>query len=137
VASNGGYFYKGKNMNFGKAIRIARSIADISQGELAEKSSIDRSYLSLIEGEKRMPTMETLQSISKALKIPFHVLALMATESGDNSKIDEGQVRTLGEELARLLLEGPSGNEQPNIEANHRKPRRPGAAPRNKKRRAA
>lgn len=92
-------------MNFGRAVRIARSIAGMSQEELAAGSSIDRSYLSLIESGRRKPTVETLKQISDALKIPFHLLSLLATEHEDANRIDSGQVQRLALELTRLLLE--------------------------------
>ncbi len=93
-------------MNFGKAIRIARSIADVSQGELAARTSLDRSYLSLIESEKRNPSTETLQVISTALGMPFHLMALLATEQNDTKGVSEAQVNLLATELTRLLMEG-------------------------------
>ncbi|MGO9336828.1 MAG: helix-turn-helix domain-containing protein [Terracidiphilus sp.] len=124
-------------MNFGKAIRIVRSIADVSQGELAAKSSLDRSYLSLIESEKRKPTVETLQRISSALNIPFHLLTLLATEREDAKHINEGQVQGLATELTRLLLKGEKDNERASHKANSGKSERSGASSRNKKKRAA
>lgn len=93
-------------MNYGKAIRIARSIADLSQARLAELSGIDRSYLSLIEGG-RMPSMETLTQISTALKLPFHLLTLLATEKGDATSIGHDHLQKLALELTHLLLEPP------------------------------
>lgn len=94
-------------MNYAKAIRIARSIADVTQRELAERSGLDRSYLSLIEGEKRQPTVETLQSISDALRMPFHLLTLLATEKRDVKHINDEQVSNLAKQLTHLLLEKP------------------------------
>lgn len=122
-------------MNYGKAIRIARSIADISQGELAERSGLDRSYLSLIESEKRKPTIETLQNVSKALEIPFHLLTLLATEKEDTKRINEEQVLGLAKQLTHLLLETP--NDTSSDEAAGRKPPRSGTSHRSKKSRAA
>lgn len=124
-------------MNFGKAIRIARSIADVSQGELAAKSALDRSYLSLIESEKRKPTVETLENISNALNIPFHLLTLLATERDDAKHINEGQVQGLAIELTRLLLEGTKDDGRISHQADSGKSERSGASSRNKKRRVA
>ena len=90
-------------MNYAKAIRIARSIVGISQARLAALSGVDRSYLSLIEGEKRKPTMETLQDISDSLKIPFHLMTLLATEKEDTKNISEEQVQSLAKQLTHLL----------------------------------
>jgi transcriptional regulator with XRE-family HTH domain len=92
-------------MNYSKAIRIARSIAGISQGKLADRSGLDRSYLSLIEGGKRKPTVETIQGISEALGLPFHLLTLLATEKEDAKRIGEEQVLSLAKQLTHLLLE--------------------------------
>ena len=101
-------------MNYAKAIRIARSIANITQKELADRSNLDRSYLSLIEGEKRKPTLETLQGISDALKIPFHLLTLLATEKSDAKRITEEQVQGLAKQLTHLLLESPGDPREAN-----------------------
>ena len=124
-------------MNFGKAVRIARSIADVSQGELAAKCALDRSYLSLIESERRKPTVETLHNISNALNIPFHLLALLATERQDATHIDEGQVQGLATGLTRLLLERPEEDERSSRQADRRKSQRSGAPSGTKKKRAA
>jgi len=118
-------------MNYGKAIRIARSIANISQGTLADRSDLDRSYLSLIEGEKRKPTLETLQKISQALEIPFHLLTLLATEKKDKTRINEEQVLGLAKQLTLLLLESPQNNDgNTTAKAARRKPQRPGVSTR-------
>lgn len=94
-------------MNYAKAIRIVRSIANITQKDLADRSGLDRSYLSLIEGNKRKPTIETIQVISDALKIPFHLLTLLATEKSDTKRINEEQVMGLAKQLTYLLLDNP------------------------------
>lgn len=91
-------------MNYSKAIRIARSMSNITQATLADRSGLDRSYLSLIEGGKRKPTVETLQTLSDALRIPFHLLTLLATEKADTKKISAEQVSSLASELTQLLI---------------------------------
>jgi transcriptional regulator with XRE-family HTH domain len=127
-------------MNYAKAIRIARSIAGISQARLATLSGVDRSYLSLIEGEKRKPTMETLQDISDSLKIPFHLLTLLATEKEDTKSISEEQVQSLAKQLTHLLLESPHDDDQLSLAldyADSRKSAQSGVSARGKKRRLA
>lgn len=121
-------------MNYAKAIRITRSIADITQKELADRSGLDRSYLSLIEGGRRKPTVETLQTISDALEIPFHLLTLLATEKADAKRLDQEQVRGLAQQLTYLLLEGrDDSNERSRDEAASGKRTRPGVSTRSKK----
>jgi XRE family transcriptional regulator of biofilm formation len=98
-------------MKYAKAVRIARSIAGFSQGELADRAGLDRSYLSLIESDKRQPTTETLQSISKALELPFPLLTLLAVEKEDSKTINEEQVLGLAKQLTHLLLEMPQDDD--------------------------
>jgi len=125
-------------MNYAKAVRIARSIADVSQAELADRSGLDRSYLSLIEGEKRKPTIKTLQSIADALDIPFHLLTLLATEGEDAKRINEEQVLGLAKQLTHLLLEQKSDDSEETVEqSTRRRSARSGIPSRGKKRRAA
>jgi transcriptional regulator with XRE-family HTH domain len=125
-------------MNYARAIRIARSIADISQGELADRTGLDRSYLSLIEAEKRKPTLETLQGISEALKLPFHLLTLLATEKVDTKRVNEEQVLSLAKQLTHLLLENSEDDaRRSSNETVNKQSARPRAPGRNRKRRAA
>jgi XRE family transcriptional regulator, master regulator for biofilm formation len=98
-------------MKYAKAVRIARSIAGFSQGELADRAGLDRSYLSLIESDKRKPTTETLESISKALELPFPLLTLLAVEKEDSKTINEEQVLGLAKQLTHLLLEMPQNDD--------------------------
>jgi len=125
-------------MNYGKAIRIARSIAGLSQAKLAAQGGIDRSYLSLIESGDRKPTLETLQAISGSLKLPFHLLTLLATEKEDAKDVNEEQISSLAKELTHLLLEHPQDYDQLAIEyPDSREPTRPGVSARRKKGRVA
>ena len=113
------------SMNYPKAIRIARSIADISQSQLADLAEIDRSYLSLIESGKRHPSVETIEKISRALKLPFHLLSLLGSEEVDVKKASHEQINALSIALTKLLLEvpdepSPNGNkdDRPRKQAN-------------------
>ena len=92
-------------MNYSKAIRVARSLADLSQGQLADHAQIDRSYLSLIESGKRQPSVETIEKIAVALKLPFHLLSLLGSEETDVQNADAGQIESLALALTKLLLQ--------------------------------
>jgi transcriptional regulator with XRE-family HTH domain len=92
-------------MNYSKAIRVARSLADLSQAELADRAQIDRSYLSLIESGKRQATIETIEKISQALKMPFHLLSLLGSEEEDVQKANPGQIESLSIALTKLLMQ--------------------------------
>lgn len=124
-------------MNYPKAIRVARSLADLSQGQLADRAEIDRSYLSLIESGKRQPTIETLEKLAQALKMPFHLLSLLGSEESDVEKANPGQIENLSLALTKLLMHvGPDDNdEEPHNsgtapQGSSKKPQRAGASPR-------
>jgi len=54
---------------FGKILKEERKKAKLSQEELAFKTSLDRTYISLLERGLRQPSLTTIFEISKQLKI--------------------------------------------------------------------
>jgi transcriptional regulator with XRE-family HTH domain len=70
-------------MHYGKAIRIVRTAYGLSKAELADRLSIGASHLSLIEAEKRKPSLDVLDEISTVLHIPPHLLTLLASDPGN------------------------------------------------------
>jgi transcriptional regulator with XRE-family HTH domain len=91
-------------MNYGRAIRIVRAMAGLEQRELAHLAKLDASHVSLIERGKRNPTVSTLEKLSKALEVPYHLLTLLAAESKDLKNVGATETRQLGEHIARILL---------------------------------
>lgn len=95
-------------MNYGKAIRTARAAAGLKQNELAKQADITRSYLSLIEAGKRTPSLEALESLAQGLKVPLHLLMLLATEPEDLPPQHAYEISEASEALLRVLLESDS-----------------------------
>lgn len=54
---------------FGEILKYYRINCKFSQQKLAFDSELDRTYISLLERGKRMPTIDTLFKLSKALSI--------------------------------------------------------------------
>lgn len=108
-------------MNYSKAIRVARSLADISQSQLAEKAEIDRSYLSMIESGKRTPSVEIIERIAVALKLPFHLLSLLGSEDSDIRKAPHNHIAGLSLALTKLLLD--VSDDSMELEDGNRSPR--------------
>lgn len=54
---------------FGKNLQKARQDNGISQEQLAEKTSLHRTYIGLVERGERNPTVRTLYKICKTLKV--------------------------------------------------------------------
>ncbi len=53
----------------GEELRKARLKAGLSQESLADQAGLHRTYISLLERNKKSPTLETLFSICKALNV--------------------------------------------------------------------
>lgn len=88
-------------MNIGQAIKLCRIRRGISQTILAQQANCSVSYLSMLENNKRDPTLSTLNNIASALRIPVSIIFFIAAESGDLSGID----KALQGEIARTALE--------------------------------
>lgn len=76
-------------MNVGRAIRLCRIKRGASQGVVARQASCSVSYLSMLENNKRDPTLATLTKVAQALQIPVGLLFFLASEQDDLGPIDE------------------------------------------------
>lgn len=65
-------------MNIGQTILKIRKSRKITQEELAKKSELSKSYISMIESGKKKPTLVTLEKISNSLGIPFSILSFLS-----------------------------------------------------------
>lgn len=59
---------------FGSAVRVRRIAAGLSQEELAERSGLHPTYISMVERGVRNPTLDAAARMAKALKVSFHKL---------------------------------------------------------------
>jgi transcriptional regulator with XRE-family HTH domain len=92
-------------MKYGKAIRICRTAHGKSQGELAKDLGITPSQLSLIESERRPPSLQILTNASRALGIPPSLMALLASEPSDLEAPERQQeISAAATSLLRLLV---------------------------------
>jgi transcriptional regulator with XRE-family HTH domain len=58
----------------GEELRTAREAAGLTQEELAFKAGVDRSYISLLENDRKSPTLDMLFRICKALGASLAVM---------------------------------------------------------------
>ena len=59
---------------FGQNLRRYRTAAGISQEDLAETVSLDRTYISLLERGQRNPSLQCMTNLADALKISLQTL---------------------------------------------------------------
>ena len=88
-------------MNVGRAIKMCRGQRGMNQRELAKKSELSLSYVSMIESNKRDPGLASLQSIALALRIPLSLIVFLAADKEDLKGMDE----TVREKLSAAVLE--------------------------------
>jgi transcriptional regulator with XRE-family HTH domain len=96
-------------MDYGKAIKTIRTLRGISQVDLSEKTGLSKSYLSKIENGQSIPSMEKLEKVASALKIPFYMLILFASEKQDLKGIPENVANELKENLFALVTKSQKG----------------------------
>ncbi len=73
-------------VTIGRAIKIIREANNKSLGSLASEAQISTPYLSLVEGDKRTPSLDVIKRLSKALNIPADIFFLIA--SGSNTSLN-------------------------------------------------
>jgi len=59
---------------FGNRLASLRRRHNLSQDELAKSAELSRNYISLLEGNKREPSLTTLMKLRKALRTPLSAL---------------------------------------------------------------
>ena len=68
-------------IRFGEAVRKYRQMKQISQEEFAEMCGLHRTYISDIECFRRSISLDNIQKIADALKIPTYKLFIDSEES--------------------------------------------------------
>lgn len=100
-------------MNVGSAIRLCRKRRGVSQTDVATRAECSVSYLSMLENNKRDPTLSMITKIADALHVPVGALFVMASEEKDLGRID----RRLAGRLHRAAIASiPAGGD---AEARH------------------
>ena|SRR5437016_10643735 len=107
-------------MNYGRAIRIVRTARGLSQAQLADRLSVGTSHVSLLEAEKRQPSVQVLDEVSTTLNVPPHLLTLLASELADIDNPESAEeISRLAHALLRVLV---SGGDQPTLPLKTKKP---------------
>ena len=70
-------------MKLGNSIKTFRKNRSLTQSQLAEMCEISTTYLSLIESEKKEPTLPLIKVIAERLNIPLPILIFSAITNED------------------------------------------------------
>lgn len=96
----------------GTILKEIREEQGLSQAALAEKTCLSRSYIALIELNKKVPRIEQLEIICKALNKSLPTI-LMLTQGNSNSKVADilRELEPLMKQMNNIL--GIKGNCSP------------------------
>jgi transcriptional regulator with XRE-family HTH domain len=91
-------------VTLGNSIKIIRTARGITQRDLAKKLKISANYLSLVESDKREPSLSFLTKLAKALNVPMKMFFMWEGEpmAGANAS-DLDQLRALLIRMETLL----------------------------------
>ena len=94
------------SLNVGQNIKLFRENLGFKQKDLAEQLDVSVNYLSLLEHNKREPSMAFLKKISKAMKVPITFFFIEAIQ--DDVKVNPdlrravSKLRDLAVEMEKL-----------------------------------
>src|SRR5713226_5614100 len=91
-------------MDYSKALKVARAITGLQQKELAERSGLDPSHISLIEKGRRKPSIEAVTRLCNALQIPDHLFTLLAAEPQDLAHVSPDELSRIAASLTQFLV---------------------------------
>lgn len=93
-------------MNIGTTIKLVRKRKRISQQELAERCGISQTYISILESSRESnPSIHVLKKISKALDLPYPVLAFLTLEYDDISQNKQDAYKRIEPAIDALIKE--------------------------------
>ncbi len=105
-------------MRLGEVIRTYREKNDLSMGDFAKMSGLSKPYISMLEanknsrdGKKIVPSVTTLQKVSRTVKIPLDNLLRMLDDEQEICLKNDGlseQERELINGFGRLNTDGKS-----------------------------
>ena len=79
-------------MHVGERIRQFRETKKLSQGDIEDRTGLRRCYISRVENGHTVPSLETLEKITRALETPLYHLFYQNEEStklGQPSKVQK------------------------------------------------
>lgn len=91
-------------VNVGQAIRLCRNQRGVSQSDIAHQASCSVSYLSMLENNKRDPTLSTISKIAQALDVPVGLLFILASDNRDLESVDLDVTDKLKQSALRVLV---------------------------------
>lgn len=87
-------------MTLGNAIKTVRTACNIKQRDLAKLVGVSANYISLVEGDKRDPSISFLKKLAESLGVPVSLFFLW--QEFDRSVVDASHMRQIRELLVGI-----------------------------------
>lgn len=94
-----------EGVKIGTGIKSVRKKLGYSQKDFAKKVDMNNSYLSLIERNKRLPSLEMIAKISKILNVPLAVLFWFSVTEEDLAEDRKALYPLFKPSIDSMLLE--------------------------------
>ena len=91
-------------ISVGRTLRILREARGLPLRQVAEGAGVSVPYLSLIETERRSPSVDKLKALAEALDVPSDFLILVASGAKTSLSSGENTVTRLFAVLERLTV---------------------------------
>ncbi len=92
-------------IRIGRTIKRLRIDREISQQDLAVAAKLTPSFLSLVENDRRQPSLLVIGRLAKALDVPEEVLIWDAVELPDNLADKDRRLCEMAKLIVRRLYE--------------------------------
>ncbi|CAM4125566.1 XRE family transcriptional regulator [Paenibacillus alkaliterrae] len=89
-------------MEIGSSIRLIRKRKNITIAQICEETGLSQGFMSQVETNKTSPSITTLESIAKALKVPLAYLLLQKEERMNIVRKEERRITTSGIEKLKV-----------------------------------
>ncbi len=86
--------------DYGRALRIMRASLDMPQITLAKKGKLGSAMVSAIERGHRKPSLDALERMAKAMRVPLYLLVLLASPENEGH-LSPDAARELAHQLRR------------------------------------
>jgi transcriptional regulator with XRE-family HTH domain len=90
-------------MNIAHALKVCRTAKKLTLGELAGRTKLSQSYLSMIESGNREPTLTTVTKIADALGVPTPIILFLAAEKDELQGLDSDTSSRLSEAALSVM----------------------------------
>ena len=105
-----GHFHFVNVMTIGQTLKLLRVAAKIKQSELSSDLGISGNYLSMVENDRREPSLTLLKKFAQRLDVPLGYLLWRALSDEESEEAEELRSQMDGL-LTTILRHNNNGNE--------------------------